>query len=85
MGKIKWVYDSLNGLFISIWGLTIIDLIPFLKPDIFSSFDGIIKTFMAFAGLVYFVITIPHKIKMQKLARKQKQLEIKDLEKDVNK
>ena len=84
MSKIKYLYNLLDTLFLGVWGLTIMDLIPLLNIQIFESIDGVIKTLMAFVGCVYFVITIPHKIKMQKLDRKIRQEELEKIEKENN-
>jgi hypothetical protein len=58
---------------------TIIDVLK-LDDGGYSGIDNWIKTLMALAGLIYFLITIPHKIKMQRLDRKLKKEQIEKLE-----
>ncbi len=79
MATIKFLWNILDGFFLSIWGLTIIDVLKLANGG-YSGIDNWIKTLMALAGLVYFLITIPHKIRMQKLIRKEKQEQIEKLE-----
>ena len=79
MATIKFLWNILDGFFLSIWGLTIIDVLK-LADGGYSSIDNWIKTLMALAGLIYFVITIPHKIKIQRLDRKLKKEQIEKLE-----
>lgn len=72
----RQILSILDKLFIGIWGFTLIDLIPFASTEPFSEIDSTIKTIMAVAGLVYFCITIPHKIRMQKIELKLKKEEL---------
>lgn len=80
MATIKLLWNILDIFFLSIWGLTIIDVLKIADGGSYSSLDGWIKTLMALAGLIYFIITIPHKVKMQRLDRKLKREEIEKLE-----
>jgi len=80
MATIKLLLNMLDYFFLSIWGLTIIDILKIADGGTYSSLDNWIKTLMALAGLIYFLITIPHKIRMQKLERKEKQEQIEKLE-----
>ena len=79
MDRIKTLINFLDTFFLSIWGLTIIDLLPLAQIQIFKTFDDSIKVLMAFSGLVYFIVTIPHKLKMQNLERKIKKEQYKKL------
>lgn len=83
MTNFKIIYKVLDTFFLSIWGLTLIDLIPFIASNnianSFTSIDTIIKTLMALIGFIYFIVTIPHKLKMQKLDRKIKQEELEKI------
>ena len=79
MATIKFLWNILDGFFLSIWGLTIIDVLKLAEGG-YSSIDNWIKTLMALAGLIYFIITIPHKIKIQRLDRKLKKEQIEKLE-----
>ncbi len=80
MAAIRLLFNILDVFFLSIWGLTIIDLLKLADGNYYADLDNWIKTLMALAGLIYFLITIPHKIKMQKLDRKLKQEQIEKLE-----
>ena len=70
----------IDSVFLGLWGFTIIDLIPIFKIGLFDDIDGSIKILLSGAGLLYFVISIPHKMKMQKLERKLKEEQIEKLE-----
>ena len=80
MATIKLLLNMLDIFFLSICGLTIIDILKIADGGTYSSLDNWIKTLMALAGLIYFLITIPHKIRMQNLERKEKQEQIEKLE-----
>jgi len=82
MTKIKSFFNFLDTVFFSVWGLTIIDLIPIIG---ISSVDNLIKTLMAAVGFVYFALSIPHKRKIQKLERKLKEQELEKLTKENDK
>ena len=75
MGLINNFYKTLEAVLISFWGLTIIDLIPFISGiHLFDSVDKGIKTGMAFFGLVYFILKGLHNYKMNKLERDEKRI-----------
>ncbi len=80
MAAIRLLFNILDVFFLSIWGLTIIDLLKLADGNYYADLDNWIKTLMALAGLIYFLITIPHKVKMQKLDRKLKEEQIEKLE-----
>ena len=79
MATIKFLWNIFDGIALSIWGLTIIDVLKIVDGG-YASIDNWIKTLMALAGLIYFLITIPHKIKIQRLDRKLKKEQIEKLE-----
>ncbi len=79
MATIRLLFNILDIFFLSIWGLTIIDLLKLTDVNYYANLDDWIKTLMALAGLIYFLITIPHKIKMQRLDRKLKEEQIEKL------
>lgn len=83
MAKIQWVYDIIKGIAFSFWGLTVVDLLAITNLQLLDGFDGVIKTAMAFAGFVYFIVTIPHKLKMQALERETKRLNNRMLNEEV--
>lgn len=85
MATIKILLNMLDIFFLSIWGLTIIDLLKIADGGDFSNLDSWIKTLMAVVGLLYFIISIPHKIKMQRLDRKLKEEEIEKIENENEK
>jgi len=85
MSKLKAIINFLDTFFLSVWGITLMDLLPLIDLDLFSSLDNTIKTLMALAGFVYFVITIPHKLKMNKINRKIKQEELEKITKENDK
>lgn len=72
-------------LFISVWGLTIVDLLKISNIEVYSDIDTWIKTLMAVLGLIYLLISIPHKLKMQRLDRKLKEEQIEKLEMENDK
>ncbi len=80
MAAIRLLFNILDVFFLSIWGLTIIDLLKLADGNYYADLDNWIKTLMALAGLIYFLITIPHKVKMQRLDRKLKEEQIEKLE-----
>lgn len=79
MASLRLFFKFMDVLFISVWGLTIMDLLKISNVTMYSSIDNWIKTLMAVLGLIYLVISIPHKIKMQRLDREKKQEEIEKL------
>lgn len=79
MASLRLFFKFMDVLFISVWGLTIMDLLKISNVTAYSSIDNWIKTLMAVLGLIYLVISIPHKIKMQRLDREKKQEEIEKL------
>ena len=64
-----------------ILGLIILDLIK-VNIEAYSNISTIIKMLAALAGLIYFILSIPHKIKTQRADRKLKRLQIEQLEID---
>ena len=80
MANLKLFVKFFDFIFISVWGLTVVDVLKIAVETPYSSIDNWIKTLMAIGGLIYLVFSIPHKIKMQKLERKMKEEEIEKLE-----
>lgn len=85
MAELKIFFKIVNWMFVSMWGLTVIDLINAANVNFYSSIDNWIKTLMAIAGLIYFLVSIPHKLKKQKLDREKLQKEIEKLENENKK
>lgn len=79
MANVKLLAKMLDIAFMSVWGLTVFDLVKAVSgSEVLLSIDGVIKTLMAGAGLVYFLIQIPHKMKMQRL---DGEIKVEELEK----
>lgn len=86
MANMKLIFKIFDIFFVSIWGLTIMDLIKITtKSEALLNIDTTIKTIMAIVGLIYFLIQIPHKIKMQKLDREFKEKEIEKIKRENEK
>jgi hypothetical protein len=87
MASVKLLFRFLwEVLATSIWGLTVIDLIKVqASADFLLNLDVKIKTAMALAGLIYFLIQIPHKIKTQIQDRELKKEQIKKIKKENDK
>jgi len=67
------IFDTVFG---SLWGLALIDM---FSLSVFTSIDNWIKVSMAFAGLVYFLISIPYKIKNNNLDIEIKEEELEKI------
>ena len=85
MATIRLLWNIFDIFFLSVWGLTIIDILKLADGNSYAGLDDWIKTLMALAGLIYFLITIPHKVKMQRLERKHKKEQIEKLENENKK
>ena len=88
MAAAKWIYNTINAILVSIWGLTLIDLIAVgvgSNSFVVSGVDTWIKLIMAIAGAIYFIakgiIELPHKYKMQKLELMKKRRELESTKK----
>lgn len=77
MNNIKFMYNTIEGLFAGVLGLTLIDLIPLFGSDILSDVDSVVKTLMAVCGLIYFAMKGVHNYKMNTLERDSKRTENK--------
>lgn len=81
MGKFKTLFNVLDGIAASFLGVALLDLFSIftienvVKVSAVDQIDAIIKTLMAFAGLVYFIAKGVHNNKMNKLDRETKQIE----------
>ncbi len=73
----------LHKLFGGVLGLTIIDLLAIVDFDFLSDIDDTVKTIFVVLGLVFYVLAIPHKLKMQRYKQREKQLEIQTKELDL--
>lgn len=82
MANLKLLIKFFDFIFISVWGLTIMDLLKIASDSPYDSIDNWIKTLMALGGLLYLVFSIPHKIRMQKLERQMKEEELEKIKKE---
>lgn len=80
MGSVKLALSMLNRFFAGILGLTIIDFIAVFDIGFLSDIDSTIKTVFIVMGLVFYILAIPHKLKMQKYRQRDKQLDIQSKE-----
>ena len=76
----------IHKFFAGILGLTIIDLATIVNFDFLENIDDSIKTIFIVLGLLFYVLAIPHKLKMQKYRQREKQLDIqrKELELSID-
>ena len=57
MQQIKDALKIIDCFFATVWGYTVIDLVPHLSAGyVFSSLDNIIKSMFAFVGLIYAIV-----------------------------
>jgi hypothetical protein len=83
MANMKLIFKIFDVFFMSIWGLTVVDLIKVTsQTEILLNIDTKIKTIMALVGLIYFLIQIPHKLKTQKQDRILKEEQIKKIKRE---
>lgn len=87
--NLKNLYLTLDIIFGTIWGFTLVDLIPLIllsnTNQLFANLDNSIKVMSAFVGLVYFAFRIYfyyHKSKneIEYLKQQTKELEIKNIQ-----
>lgn len=76
MTKIKSLLNFVEYYFLSIWGLTILDIMPLVNLDIFDNIDDTIKTAMALFGAIFFLAQLPFKIMELVDKKKLRQIEI---------
>ena len=73
MQIIKDIYTFLDYFFITIWGFTLIDIIPIITGGtILTTFDNFIKSMFALAGFIFILIRMHHYWHDKKLDRKIK-------------
>ena len=83
MVSVRMALSMLNRFFAGILGLTIIDFIAVFDIGFLSDIDSTVKTIFIVMGLLFYVLAIPHKLKMQTYKRREKQLEIQTKELDL--
>lgn len=84
MLALRKLYNFLDTLFFSLWGITLIDVFPNIDAGFLSSIDGKIKIVFTFLGLIYFAMKIVffglEKIvdwKIKKIDQESKELDLK--------
>lgn len=80
MVTIKVALSMIHKFFAGILGLTIIDLAAIIDFDFLSDIDDTIKTVFIVLGLIFYILAIPHKLKMQKYKQRQKKLDVQKQE-----
>lgn len=85
MANIRLFVKFFDFIFVSVWGLTIMDLLKITAENPYSNIDAWIKTLMALGGLIYLAFSFPHKIRMQKLERKLKEEELEKITRENDK
>tara|TARA_R110000782_G_scaffold4238_1_gene15045 strand:- start:62 stop:376 length:315 start_codon:yes stop_codon:yes gene_type:complete len=84
MVTIKLALSMIHKLFAGVLSLTIIDLITFIDIGFLSDIDNTIKTIFVVLGLIFYILAIPHKLKMQKYRQREKQLDIQRKEMELS-
>lgn len=89
MTKIKSLLNIAEYYFLTIWGVTLLDIIPLVNLDLFGNIDNTIKTAMALFGAIYFAFSLPfkikdliHKSKIQKIEAEMKLEELERLKRE---
>ena len=72
MNTIKFLYDSINGIFISLWGMSMVRLTSlFFGKDTFSGLDTGVTTGVGIITLIWTAYKCYDYIKNHNIARKQ--------------
>ena len=78
MTRIKSLISFVDTFFLSFWGFNIMDMLSISSSEptsLLSNVDSSIRVLLSLAGLIWFCISIPHKISVQKQERISKKLE----------
>lgn len=84
MVSLKLAISMIHRFFAGILGLTIIDFMTIVDFDFLEDIDNNIKTIFIVLGLVFYILAIPHKLKMQKYKQREKQLDIQRKEMELS-
>ena len=84
MVTIKLAFSMINKLFAGLLGLTVIDLLAVFDFDFLNNIDSSIKTIFVVLGLIFYILAIPHKLKMQSYRQREKQLDIQRKEMELS-
>lgn len=76
MLTIKKFFNFIDSLFLSVWGITVLDLLPIIDTNILESVDNTIKSVMVVLGLIYYVIVIYFKIQNKIIDKKMNEVEL---------
>lgn len=83
MADLRFVIKIFDFMFVSIWGLTLVDIASLVtKNESILNIDDSLKTFMAVVGAIYFIVQIPHRIRTQRIEREIKKQELEKLKKE---
>lgn len=80
MVSVRLALSMINRFFAGILGLTIIDLAAVFDIGFLADIDSTVKTIFIVMGLLFYILAIPHKLKMQKFKQREKQIEIQTKE-----
>ena len=80
MDSIRLAFNTLHSLFAGVFGLTIIDVVSLSQFDFLKGIDEDAKHIFIVVGLVYYIVALLHKLKMNKFKRREKQLEFQTKE-----
>lgn len=84
MDGVKLAISMIHKFFAGILGLTVVDLFAVMDFDFLSNIDDTIKTIFIVLGLIFYVLAIPHRLKMQKYKQREKQLDIQRKEMELD-
>lgn len=83
MDSVRLALSMLHKFFVGILGLTVVDLFAFVDFKFLNDIDSSIKTIFVVLGLIFYILAIPHRLKMQKFKQRQKKLDIQKQELDL--
>ena len=84
MDGVKLALSMIHKFFAGILGLTIVDLAAVVDFGFLENIDDSIKTIFVVLGLIFYVLAIPHKLKMLKYKQREKQLDIQRKEMELS-
>ena len=76
MDSVRLALNTIHSFFVSVLGLTVIDVLSISQLDFLKHVDGKMKTVFMVVGFIYYLVAIFHKYKMNKFKRRERKLEI---------
>lgn len=77
MNQIREFFAILDYIAVTVWGFTVYDILPLVtSTDFLTTTDGIIKTLLAFVGLIYLSARTTTYIIMSRLNKRYREQEI---------